>query len=585
MKRTHLCAELNENNLNQKVFLCGWVNSFRDHGNLLFIDLRDKTGLIQIVFNPEINSELHKQAKIIRCEWVIGVKGTVILRSSETINPNLKTGKIEVLAEELEIYNKSQTPPFQLDDYENVSEEIRLRYRFLDLRRPTIQSNLICRHKISSIVRNYLNSNNFVEIETPFLTKSTPEGARDYVVPSRVNPGKFYALPQSPQLFKQLLMVSGFDRYYQIVKCFRDEDLRADRQPEFTQIDLEMSFIDVEDIMSLIEGLLYNVFKEIKGIEISLPIKKLTYKEAMEKYGVDKPDLRFGLELIDVTDIVKNSNFNVFIENINKGGIVKCINAKGCATFSRKDIDDLTKFVATFEAKGLAWFKMTENGLESSIKKFFTDEILHSLVKETKAEPGDLLLFVCDKPEIVYAALGNLRIHIAKLTNKIPQDKYEFVWIYKFPLFEFDKEEKRWVAMHHPFTSPTDDSIDIMLEHPENAYAKAYDIVLNGIELGGGSIRIHNNEIQQKMFKALGISEDEAEEKFGFLLNALKYGAPPHGGIALGFDRLVMLLTNSNSIREVIAFPKTQKAVCLMTQAPSEISEKQLKELSIKVIK
>lgn len=584
MKRTNMCAELNENNLNEKVFLCGWVNRTRDHGNLLFVDLRDRTGIIQIVFNSEKNLELHQSAKKLRSEYVVGVSGIVVKRTDETINANIKTGQIEVIANFLEIYNRSETPPFMIDEEEKVTEELRLKYRFLDLRRERIQKNLILRSKISSIVRSYLNENNFLDIETPFLTKSTPEGARDYVVPSRVNPGKFFALPQSPQLFKQLLMVAGYDRYYQIVKCFRDEDLRADRQPEFTQIDLEMSFIDEDDIIKITEGLLYKIFKEIKAVEIKLPIRRMAYQEAMELYGSDKPDLRFDLKLVDVTEIVKNSNFKVFVENIKNGAIAKCLNAKGCGNFSRKDIDDLTEYTSVFGAKGLAWFKVTETGLESSIKKFFSEEILKILQEKTKAEVGDLLLFVCDKKEIVYESLGNLRVQIAKMTNIIDDAKYELVWINKFPLFEYDKVEKRWAAKHHPFTSPTDESIKLIEKDPENAKAKAYDIVLNGTELGGGSIRIHRRDLQEKMFNALGISSEEAEEKFGFLLNAFKYGAPPHGGIALGFDRLIMLLTNANSIREVIAFPKTQKAICLMTQAPSEISQRQLKELSIKVV-
>lgn len=584
MKRTNMCTELSEKNLNQKVFVCGWVNRTRDHGNLLFVDLRDRTGIIQLVFNPEKDFELHKKAKKLRNEFVIGASGMVIKRSEETINPNLKTGRIEIVCDFLEVYNESETPPFMIEDEVKTSEELRLKYRFLDLRRKTIQDKLITRHKISAVVRNYLNDKGFLEIETPFLTKSTPEGARDYIVPSRVNPGNFFALPQSPQLFKQLLMVSGYDRYYQIVKCFRDEDLRADRQPEFTQIDLEMSFVEEEDIMEVVEGLLYSVFKEIKGIEINLPFKSISYDDAMNFYGSDKPDLRFDLKLVDITEIVKNSDFKVFVSNIENGGIAKCLNAKGCGNFSRKDIDDLTKYISIFGGKGLAWFKVTDEGLQSSIKKFFSSETLKQIQKKTNAETGDLLLFVCDKKEIVYDSLGNLRVHIAKLTNIIDKNKFEFVWVHKFPLFEYDKENKRFAAKHHPFTSPADDSFDIIDADPEKVSAKAYDIVINGSEIGGGSIRIHKREIQEKMFKALGISKEEAEEKFGFLLNAFRYGAPPHGGIALGFDRLVMMLTNAGSIREIIPFPKTQKAVCLLTQAPSKVSQEQLKELFIKLI-
>lgn len=583
MKRTVMCTDINEKNINTEVYVCGWVNRCRDHGNLLFVDLRDRTGILQLVFNSETDINLHKRAKRLRSEYVIGVKGIVVKRSDETINEKLKTGTIEVSASELEVYNTSETPPFVIDEEDNVSEELRLKYRYLDLRKENVQKNIILRHQVSVVVREYLNNKKFLEIETPFLTKSTPEGARDYVVPSRVNPGKFFALPQSPQLFKQILMIAGYDRYYQVVKCFRDEDLRADRQPEFTQIDLEMSFIDENDIMNLIDGLLYKIFKEIKNVEIELPIKRINYDDAIKHYGTDKPDLRFDLKLVDVTDIVKTSDFKVFVDNIKKGGIAKCLNAKKCGYLSRKDIDDLTKYVSIFKAKGLAWFKVTESGLESSIKKFFTQDLLDLIKTKTKAETGDLLLFICDVPAVVNDALANLRLKIAKISKIISNDKLEFVWVNKFPLYEFSTEEKRFVAKHHPFTSPDEETLDYLETEPEKVYSRAYDIVLNGIELGGGSIRIHNKDMQQKMFKALDISEEEAEAKFGFLLNALKYGTPPHGGIALGFDRLIMLLSGSASIRDVIAFPKTQKALCLMTDAPSEITDKQLKELHIKL--
>ena len=583
MKRTHYCTDLSLKNLNEKVCVCGWVQRRRDHGGLIFIDLRDRTGILQIVFNPEYSVEAHTAAHTLRSEFVVLAKGTVIKRSQETINPKMITGEIEIAVNELEILNSSKTPPFMLEEDVKINEDLRLKYRYLDLRRESVMKKFIIRHKAAIIVRNYLNEKNFLEIETPMLTKSTPEGARDYLVPSRVNPGTFYALPQSPQLFKQLFMVSGFDRYFQIVKCFRDEDLRADRQPEFTQIDMEMSFIEQEDIFEIIEGMLQKIFKEIKGIDIPQPIRKMDYEEAIEKYGSDKPDLRFGIELKNITDLIIESEFQVLKNVVADGGIVKGLTIPGGASLSRKEIDDLISYVGNFGAKGMAWFKVTESGLDSNIKKFFTEKILKDIQERMEAKQGDLVCFVGSSPKIANSALGNLRLHIAEKLNLINKNKYEFVWIYNFPLFEYDEQTKRYAAMHHPFTSPTDDTVQYMDSDPSKVRAKAYDIVLNGSELGGGSIRIYKNEVQKKMFNALRITEEDAEIKFGFLLNALQYGAPPHGGIALGMDRLIMLLTGADSIRDVIPFPKTQKATCLMTEAPSKVEQEQLKELFLKI--
>ena len=583
MKRTHTCGELGVKNLNKKVTLSGWVNARRDHGGVIFIDLRDRYGLTQIVFNPKFNREMHKQAEQLRREDVLEVSGVVKKRGKGLENPKLKTGKIEVFIDRLEVLSKSDTPPIEIDEHVEVNEDMRLKYRYLDLRKPRMQQNLIVRYKAAMAVREYFNKEGFLEIETPMLAKSTPEGARDYLVPSRINPGKFYALPQSPQLFKQLLMVSGLDRYFQIVKCFRDEDLRADRQPEFTQIDIEMSFVDEEDIYRVMEGMIRHVWKKILGIELKTPFPRLSYDEAMARYGSDKPDTRFGLELIDVTNIAIKSDFDVFKKAISSGGKVKCINAKGCANFSRKDIEELTELVGVYDAKGLAWMKMADK-LESSIVKFFDEKTQKDIVKRANAKKNDLLLFVADhKHHIVDVALGNLRLKLAEKLKLIDKDQYSFLWIVDFPLVEYDEDQQRHVAIHHPFTSPKDSDIILLDKEPLKAKAKAYDLTLNGVELGGGSIRIHKREIQQKMFRILGIGDEDAKQKFGFLLDAFRYGAPPHGGIAFGFDRMAAILTGNDNIREVIAFPKTKNAESLMEGSPSEVDEKQLKELNIKV--
>jgi len=581
MLRTNNCGELVKKDIGKKVMLCGWVHSRRDHGGIIFIDLRDRYGITQVVFDPKHNKKAWKDAEHLSREDVIQIKGKVRARGKGLENPKLKTGEIEVIVDEIKVLNKSLTPPIEIDDRVKVKEDIALKYRYLDLRKPRLQKNILTRSKVSKIIRDFFISKNFLEIETPILAKSTPEGARDYLVPSRVNPGKFYALPQSPQLFKQLLMIAGFDRYFQIAKCFRDEDLRADRQPEFTQVDIEMSFIDENDVYEIIEEMLKKIWKEILNIELKTPFKRISYEEAIEKYGSDKPDLRFGLELVDVTSIVKDSDFKVFTDVIKKNGKVKAINVKN-SKFSRKDIDNFIEFVKIYKAKGLAWMKYSNGKLESSIVKFFNDKIQKQLIDKLNVKENDLLLFVADKEEVVNNALGNLRVHIAKKMNLI-KPCYEFVWVTDFPLFEYDEDLKRYKAMHHPFTSPREEDIPLLDKDLSKVKARAYDITLNGIELGGGSIRINNHDLQMKMFKALKISKKEAEEKFSFLLNALKYGAPPHGGIALGFDRLVAILCNEESIRDVIAFPKTKDAVSLVDDAPSEVSEEQLKELHLKL--
>ncbi|WKZ15592.1 MAG: aspartate--tRNA ligase [Candidatus Jettenia caeni] len=583
LKRTHTCGQLRIGDVKSVVILVGWVSSVRDHGGLIFVDLRDRYGITQVVFNPDTGSEFYDIARQLRQEYVIAIKGSVSARPTGTVNPNLDTGEIEVHADRLEVLNKSETPPFEIADESNVSLELRLKYRYLDLRRSIMQKRLIFRHKICQTIREYLDRLNFVDIETPVLTKSTPEGARDYLVPSRVNLGKFYALPQSPQLFKQILMVAGYDRYFQIVRCFRDEDLRAQRQPEFTQMDMEMSFIDENDIIRIIEGLVATIFDKVIGKKVLTPFPRLSYKEAMTSYGCDAPDLRFDMKIKDISDIAQTSNFKVFLDTIKSGGQVRGINATGCGNYSRKDIDDLTAFVGQFGAKGLAWFKVEENSLASSIAKFFPLENQENIQRRMDAKRGDLLLFVADKPKVVSQSLAQLRLHLGHKNKLINTSVFHFSWVVDFPLFDYNQDLQRYEALHHPFTSPYPDDLPLLEEKPLEVKARAYDLVLNGVELGGGSIRIHTPEVQKRVFRLLGIDDANAAAKFGFLLDALKYGAPPHGGIALGVDRMVTLLLQLDDIREVIAFPKTQKATCLMTNAPSEVDTQQLCDLGIRL--
>lgn len=583
-KRTDYCGSLGVEDLEREVILMGWVQSKRDHGGLIFVDLRDREGIIQVVYNPQLNIEAHQKAGLLKDEWIVAVKGAVTRRPQETINPNIKTGEIEITVKEIRILNTSKVLPFPIENEIKVDELLRLKYRFLDLRRPMMKENLILRHEIASATRNYLNSKGFIELETPYLTRSTPEGARDFLVPSRLNPGEFYALPQSPQLLKQTLMISGFDRYYQIVRCFRDEDLRADRQPEFTQIDLEMSFVSENDVMEIVEGMLKAIFKQSKEIDIPTPFSRIRYDEAMLKYGNDKPDTRFGLELCDITEIFMNSGFKVFGDAIKRGGIVKALNLKGKASdFSRKELDDLVEFAKSLGAKGLAWIKVTGDEWQSPITKFLTETEKKGLQNTLKTEDEDVIFFTADSAHTVNLVLSTLRLRLGERFNLIDQSKLSFLWVVDFPLLDFDETEKRYVAMHHPFTSPKEEDLGVFDSSPERVRARAYDIVLNGVEIGGGSIRIHRSDIQQKLFDKIGLEPEEAKKKFGFLLEALEFGAPPHGGIALGLDRLVMLIADADSIRDVIAFPKTQKGVCPLTEAPSPVDTKQLLELQIRV--
>ncbi|MEW9077430.1 aspartate--tRNA ligase [Terrisporobacter glycolicus] len=584
LKRTHYCGDLRIANVGEEVVLNGWVQKKRNLGGLVFVDLRDVRGISQIIFDTNVSEEAFNKAEKLGSEYVVAVKG--IVRERQSKNPNMPTGDIEIEATELRVLSKSETPPIYIKDNDNVSEDLRLKYRFLDLRKSSMQQNLILRSKVARIVRNYLTDNNFIEIETPFLIKPSPEGARDYLVPSRVNPGKFYALPQSPQLFKQLLMVSGMDRYFQIVKCFRDEDLRADRQPEFTQIDCEMSFVDEEDVMGIMEKMLQEIFKDTLNIDVELPLPRITYKEAMDRFGSDKPDTRFGLEFVNISDIVKECGFGVFAGAASdEKGSVRGINVKGGSeAFSKKGMKKLEEHAKTYKAKGLAWIKLTESGIESPIAKFFSEEELKAILEKMGAEAGDLLLFVADKNAVVYDALGQVRLEVGRKLDLMDKNKYNLLWVTEFPLFEKDEETGRMIAMHHPFTSPLDEDIEGLTGDDKTSLrAKAYDIVLNGYEIGGGSVRISNSDIQKKMFDAIGISDEEANDKFGYLLEAFKYGVPPHAGLAFGFDRLIMLLTGADNIREVIAFPKNQNAICPMTNAPGVADDIQLDELSIKV--
>ena len=585
MHRSCGCGEVKDNDSGKVLILAGWVQRRRDHGGLIFIDLRDRTGLVQLVFSPQYGEEAFHKAEDVRNEYVVAVVGKVRERSEETINPHMKTGRLEVVVSEMRVLNKAKTPPFYIEDGVDVDENVRLRYRYLDLRRPEMQRNLIMRHKITHEMREFLDERGFLEIETPMLTKSTPEGARDYLVPSRVNPGKFYALPQSPQLFKQLLMVSGFERYFQVARCFRDEDLRADRQPEFTQLDMEVSFADQDFILDLVEHMMQRVFKNVLDVDIQIPFQRITWTDAMNLYGSDKPDLRFDMHFYDISDLLRDTGFKVFRNVLDNGGVVKAINVKGDAKIPRRELDGLVEYVGHYGAKGLAWIRFNEDGtLKCQITKFLGEDKIREIGRFCEAEKGDLILIIADKPQVVAQALGELRLEMGRRMNLIDPNEFCFRWVVDFPMFEYSEEEKRYVAEHHPFTAPRDEDVQYLLTNPEKVYAKAYDMVLNGVEAGGGSLRIYQEDLQEKVFQAIGISKEEAEEKFGFLLKAFQYGAPPHEGLAFGLDRLVMLMLHRESIRDVIAFPKTQSAIDQMSEAPNVVTDKQLEELHIKLV-